>query len=94
MRTASSPSPSFDDDYRKMLRTLSEGSVHVHFDPYDDVDWDAPEMAFDAKDPRWILPAHLDPLGATALVPVAPRRAADRARPVAHPQRDQGGRGL
>ncbi|MDO9355735.1 MAG: diiron oxygenase [Solirubrobacteraceae bacterium] len=66
MRTASPPKDTFDDGYRKMLRTLSEGSVHVHFDPYDDIDWDAPEMAFDATDPRWILPAHLDPLGATA----------------------------
>jgi hypothetical protein len=56
---------SFDDDYRGMLRTLSEGSVHVHFDPYDDIDWDGPDMAIEADDPRWVLPA-LDPLGATA----------------------------
>lgn len=54
------------EDYRAMLQTLSEGSVHVHFDPYEDIAWDAPEMAIDPQDPRWILSAKLDPLGATA----------------------------
>lgn len=48
-----------------MLRTLSEGSVHVHFDPYEDIAWDAPEMQMDPADPRWILSPELDPLGAT-----------------------------
>ncbi len=64
--SAASPVHSFDEDYRAMLKTLSEGSVHVHFDPYEDIEWDAPEMAIDPKDPRWILPADFDPLGATA----------------------------
>lgn len=54
----------FGDDYRQMLATLSEGSVHVHFDPYEDIAWDAPEMVLDPDDPRWILP-DFDPLGAT-----------------------------
>ncbi|MBJ7470509.1 MAG: diiron oxygenase [Solirubrobacteraceae bacterium] len=66
MTATASPTPSFDEDYRNMLRTLSEGSVHVHFDPYEDIDWDAPNMAIDPEDPRWILPADFDPLGATA----------------------------
>ena len=52
-------------DYEAMLKTLSEGSVHVHFDPYEDIDWDAPEMTLDARDPRWELSPTLDPLGAT-----------------------------
>lgn len=55
----------FDQGYSDMLTTLSEGSVHIHFDPYDDVDWDAPHMQLDAKDPRWVLPADCDALGAT-----------------------------
>ena len=56
----------FDAEYQEMLRTLSEGSVHVHFDPYEDIAWDAPEMAIDLSDPRWVLSPNLDPLGATA----------------------------
>jgi hypothetical protein len=55
----------WEDDYREMLRTLSEGSVHVHFDPYEDIAWDSPEFEIDPKDPRWVLSAELDPLGAT-----------------------------
>lgn len=58
--------PSFDAGYREMLRTLSEGSVHVHFDPYEDIAWDAPELAIDPLDPLWVLSPTLDPLGATA----------------------------
>ncbi len=63
MRQSSRP---FARDYQQMLHTLSEGSVHVHFDPYEDIDWDAPDMVVRADDDRWILPAGLDPLGATA----------------------------
>ncbi|ROO88690.1 para-aminobenzoate N-oxygenase AurF [Actinocorallia herbida] len=53
-----------EQDYRDMLQTLSEGSVHRRFDPYLDIDWDAPEMRMDPKDPRWVLSEHTDPLGA------------------------------
>lgn len=55
-----------DEAYEAMLRTLSEGSVHVHFDPYEDIDWDAPEMKIDQQDPRWVLRPENDPLAATA----------------------------
>lgn len=55
-----------DEGYQAMLRTLSEGSVHVHFDPYEDIAWDAPELAIDQDDPRWVLSPTVDPLGATA----------------------------
>jgi hypothetical protein len=58
--------PKRDEAYEAMLQTLSEGSVHVHFDPYEDIAWDAPEMAVDPQDPRWVLSPVLDPLGATA----------------------------
>ncbi|MEV0247417.1 diiron oxygenase [Nocardia sp. NPDC050712] len=56
----------FDQDYRDALATLSEGSVHRSFDPYRDIDWDAPEFAIDPDDPRWVLSPEYDPLGATA----------------------------
>ncbi|NKY53761.1 AurF N-oxygenase family protein [Nocardia vermiculata] len=52
-------------EYRESLAILSEGSVHRKFDPYLDIDWDAPEMAMDPDDPRWVLSPELDPLGAT-----------------------------
>ncbi|RJQ81180.1 diiron oxygenase [Pseudonocardiaceae bacterium YIM PH 21723] len=51
-------------DYETELRTLSEGSVNVHLDPFADIDWDSAEMVIDPKDPRWILPAS-DPLAGT-----------------------------
>jgi len=71
--TTAPPARGLDPDYDAMLRTLSEGSVHVHFDPYEDIDWDAPEMALDPQDPRWILSPTLDPLGATAWYQAQPR---------------------
>jgi hypothetical protein len=49
------------EDFRQMLGVLSEGSVHVHFDPYEDIDW---SRAVDPNDPRWVLDAHADQLGA------------------------------
>ncbi|GGK35176.1 AurF N-oxygenase family protein [Nocardia camponoti] len=51
--------------YRDALTTLSEGSVNRRFDPYLDIDWDSPELALDPNDVRWVLPAAVDPLGAT-----------------------------
>lgn len=54
-----------DADYRELLQTLSEGSVHVNFDPYEDIAWDSPELAIDPHDPAWALSPELDPLGAT-----------------------------
>ncbi|MGH3412098.1 MAG: AurF N-oxygenase family protein [Marmoricola sp.] len=48
--------------YEEKLRTLSEGSVNQHFDPWTDIDWDAPEYAVDRTDPRWVLP-EVDALG-------------------------------
>ena len=51
--------------YAQVLATLSDGSVHRHFDPYADIAWDSPEFQIDPNDPRWVLSAELDPLGAT-----------------------------
>jgi hypothetical protein len=50
--------------YNETLRMLSAGSVRRHFDPYVDIDWESPEFAVVPDDPRWILPASTDPLGA------------------------------
>ncbi|MBF4162217.1 AurF N-oxygenase family protein [Nocardioides acrostichi] len=51
--------------YDERLRTLSEASVHQHFDAFLDIEWDAPDHQVDPHDPRWKLPAH-DVLGRTA----------------------------
>ena len=51
-----------DAEYVSAIATLSEGSVRRNFNPYTDIDWDAPEFAVIDNDPRWILPAS-DPLG-------------------------------
>lgn len=50
-------------EYADTLRTLSEGSVERHFDPYKDIDWDSAEFAVIPHDKRWILQDGPDPLG-------------------------------
>ncbi|MCX5386977.1 diiron oxygenase [Streptomyces sp. NBC_00083] len=49
--------------YDERLRTLSEGSVTVHFNAFTDIPWDDPEFAVDTSDPRWVLTS-ADALGA------------------------------
>jgi hypothetical protein len=51
-----------DAEYVATLATLSEGSVRRHFEPYTDIDWEAPEFSVTKNDPRWVLSA-TDPLG-------------------------------
>jgi hypothetical protein len=51
-----------DAEYVATLATLSEASVRRHFNPYTDIDWEAPEFAVSQDDPRWVLSA-TDPLG-------------------------------
>ena len=51
--------------YEEKLQTLSEGSVHQHFDPWTDIDWDNPDYAVSTDDPRWVLPK-ADALGRSA----------------------------
>ncbi|MFW0795627.1 diiron oxygenase [Gordonia sp. CPCC 205515] len=55
--------PGAADDYTQVLDDLSAASVHRNFDPYTDIDWDAPEMAIVPDDPRWILSKEVDPVG-------------------------------
>lgn len=56
------PDSEEDQKYVELLNTLSEGSVRRSFNPYTDIDWDAPEFGIDDEDQRWVLPA-TDPLG-------------------------------
>jgi len=53
------------DSYFDRVEALSEATVRLRFDPYVDIDWDAPENALDANDPRWQLDPETNPLGAT-----------------------------
>ncbi|WP_024795703.1 AurF N-oxygenase family protein [Tomitella biformata] len=50
-------------EYHAMLNRLSAGSVHKNFDPFTDIDWDAPEFAVTPNDPRWVLQKESDPIG-------------------------------
>lgn len=49
-------------EHLELTDKLNRMSVSKHFDAYEDVDWDAPENAIDAADPRWELGAD-DPIG-------------------------------
>jgi hypothetical protein len=50
-------------DYEETLRQLAEASVRMHFEPYRDIAWDAPDFAVVDGDERWILARSSDPLG-------------------------------
>ena len=50
--------------YEQRLQTLSEASVHQHFDAFKDIAWDHPDYAIDPHDRRWVLPT-ADVLGRT-----------------------------
>jgi hypothetical protein len=50
-----------DAEYAATLATLSEASVR-HFNPYTDIDWQAPVFSVTENDPRWVL-STTDPLG-------------------------------
>lgn len=61
-----------ESTYEQNLRTLSEASVHQHFDAFLDIDWDNPDYAIRADDERWILP-DADALGRTEWYRSLPR---------------------
>ncbi|MRK01504.1 diiron oxygenase [Aeromicrobium sp. S22] len=52
------------EQYADILRALSQASVDRHFDAFVDVPWEHPDFAVRSDDPRWVLPADVDPLGA------------------------------
>ena len=47
------------------MEALSRATARLRFDPYVDIDWDAPENALDENDPRWQLDPDTSPLAAT-----------------------------
>ncbi len=65
MTSTMEPRTSFEQTYEERLLTLSEVSVHQHFDAFTDIDWDHPKFVIDPTDERWILP-RTDPLGSHA----------------------------
>ncbi|AWB92574.1 AurF N-oxygenase family protein [Aeromicrobium chenweiae] len=50
--------------YAEILGALSRASVERHFDAFVDVPWEDPEFTVRPDDPRWVLPADVDALGA------------------------------
>jgi hypothetical protein len=54
-----------DDPYVDRVETLSRATVRLSFNPFVDIDWDAPENALDGNDPRWQLDPNTAPLAAT-----------------------------
>ena len=53
------------DLYADRVEALSQATARLHFDPYVDIDWDAPENELDKNDPRWQLGPDTAPLAAT-----------------------------
>lgn len=51
--------------YTERVEALSRATTRLRFDPFVDIDWDAPENALDPTDPRWQLQPHTSPLAAT-----------------------------
>lgn len=52
-------------DYSERVSALTDAMSRLSFDPYVDIDWDAPENAVDANDPRWQLDPSAAPIAAT-----------------------------
>ncbi len=54
-----------EDLYADRVEALSAATARLHFDPFADIDWDAPENQLDKNDPRWQLAPDTAPLAAT-----------------------------
>jgi hypothetical protein len=65
MTTTNDADGATEASYDSKVEALSQATVRLRFDPYVDIDWDAPENALDAKDPRWQLDPDSSPLAAT-----------------------------
>jgi hypothetical protein len=65
MATVSDADDAPEDLYIDRVEALSRATVRRSFDPFIDIDWDAPENALDKTDPRWQLQADTSPLAAT-----------------------------
>lgn len=53
------------DTHFTRVEALSRASTRLRFDPFVDIDWDAPENVLDKNDPRWLLDPDTAPLAAT-----------------------------
>lgn len=53
------------DTHSTRVEALSRATTRLRFDPFVDIDWDAPENALNNDDPRWLLDPDVAPLGAT-----------------------------
>jgi hypothetical protein len=56
---------SLEGAHFERVEALSDATTRLRFDPYVDIDWDAPVNALDNNDPRWQLDPNTDPLAAT-----------------------------
>lgn len=65
MTTTNDTDRAAEESYVDRVEALSRATVRLRFDPYVDIDWDAPENALDHNDPRWQLDPETDPLAAT-----------------------------
>lgn len=65
MATTSDADDTSGDLYIHRVEALSRATVRRRFDPFVDIDWDAPENVVDKDDPRWELRADTSPLAAT-----------------------------
>lgn len=54
-----------EDLYLDKVEALSRATDRLRFDPFIDIDWDAPENALDTADSRWQLHSVTHPLAAT-----------------------------
>lgn len=54
-----------ESSHFERVEALSRATQRLRFDPFADIDWDAPENELDTSDPRWQLDPDTDPLGAT-----------------------------
>jgi hypothetical protein len=53
------------NSYLDRVEALSRATTRLRFDPYVDIDWEAPDNALDRNDPRWQLDPETNPLAAT-----------------------------
>ena len=65
MTAVSDAASTSEDLYFDKVEALSRATERLRFDPYVDIDWDAPENALDEDDPRWQLDPESAPLAAT-----------------------------
>lgn len=65
MTTVSESDDTPEDLYIDTVEALSRATVRRSFDPYVDIDWDAPDNVLDDNDPRWQLLTDTNPLAST-----------------------------